>query len=252
MAGIPHSEPGRHAASYMGETDEEVKQWATNFADRIDADFVAYGLTAADAASIRAVTDQYVAAYALVRSPTTNTKAATIAKDGARTRLEAICRPFAMQIKANPHVPNELKSAAQVRVRKSHHTRVAPPRSRPVLSIKTMDWNGFVLRFRDIDLQDSTRKPNGAALLLLVAQFARPNEVDDAMDVVFVDIISRSPHRVKFPPAVQRGLAARYYACWVSAKGERGPWSRPLEMPAAFGGWSADDSQQELKLRQAA
>lgn len=252
MAGFPHSESGRHAASYMGETDNEVKAWAANFADHIDADFVAYGLTAADAASIRAVTDQYIAAYALVTSPTTNTKAATIAKNAARDALEETCRPFAMQIKANPHISGVLKFEAGVRVKKPHRTPIAPPRSRPVLSIKTMDLNGFVLKFRDVDLPDSRRKPDGAALLLLFAQFARPNEFDDAADdVIFVDVISRSPQRVEFPPAVHRGLAARYYGCWVTAKGERGPWSTPLDMPA-FGGWSAENSQQELKVRRAA
>lgn len=257
MAGIPHSESGRHAQSYMGETNGALKAWAANFADKIDADFIAYGLTAADAASIRAVTDQYIAAYALVTSPTTNTKAATIAKDGARKKLEAICRPFAMQIKANPHIPNALKSAAQIRLNKSHHTSITVPRSRPVLTIDTMDWTGFVLRFHDLELPDSRRKPDGAAFLLLVGQFARPNEFDDAVnDAVFVDLLSRSPQRVTFPPAVHRGLAARYYGCWVTARGERGPWSTPLEMPAAFGGVSAagetESSQQELKLPRAA
>jgi len=239
------SEPARRG-SYMGDSDGAVHQWSSVFAARIEAQPEAFGLTVDDAAAIRAVVDAYSAAYAKVVSPTLNSTAAAIAKNEKRAELERMCRPFAMQIKANPHVSNELKFSAGLRLDDAHRTPVGVPRTRPVLSVREMDWTGFVLRFRDSGMEESRAKPKGVTALLLCADFATPGSAngfeEGQRSVHFVALLTRSPQRVAFPPEVLDGRAARYHGCWVNTKGKLGPWSSPLTLPGtgAVGGGVMD------------
>ncbi len=231
MTSYDQSEPARRG-SYMGESDEQLKQWASHFADTVDANFAALGLTAGDAIAIRAVTDQYVAAYVLTTQPTTNSKSATIAKNSERAELERVCRPLAMQIKANPHVSNNLKFAVGVHLDDAHRTPIRSPRTRPVLSVREVSWTGFMLRFRDSGLVESRGKPKGAIGMLLGADFSTENGFNEGRrSVHHVALLTRSPHRVNFPPEVMDGKAARYYGCWITAKGKQGQWSSPLLVP---------------------
>src|SRR5687767_11080105 len=89
------------AAPYIPTPDEAFRTWAVGFATNISINPPLYSLTAAQAASIQSVVDDFVDKLAISSNVLTRTQQAIADKDDSRSIAESLCRQYAVQIKSN-------------------------------------------------------------------------------------------------------------------------------------------------------
>src|SRR5688500_6373209 len=87
--------------SYITTQDGLALTWMQTFAAGISAAPAIYQLTAADAANIQGVVNDYAASYAIALDHATRTPIAVLAKDESRNIAEQFCRQLAILIKFN-------------------------------------------------------------------------------------------------------------------------------------------------------
>lgn len=219
------------AESYIPSEDGLALTWMQSFAGGIVAKPSTYQLTAADAANIQSVVDDYAAAYAVAANLSTRTAVTVAAKDDARNVAEQLCRQFSIQIKFNAGVSDPDKIAIGVRPVNPNRDPINVPESSPLLNVIGATPGSHTVRYADTGTPDSGAKPFGAAQLqLFVAVGATP--VGDPDTAGFNGAYTKNPIGVGFDFA-DDGKVATYFARWASRKGEVGPWSLPVSMRIA-------------------
>ena len=122
-------------APYIPAKDASLNAWLANFSALLTANPYTYAQTPAVAATVATVVAAWTAAYALVTSPTTKTKATVAAKNTEKVLVLANVRPIAQQISLSPGVTSANKTAIGVNPRTSTPAPIAAPTTYPVLSI---------------------------------------------------------------------------------------------------------------------
>jgi hypothetical protein len=122
---------------------------------------------ASDAASISAYVAEFAEAMADCTDPATRTKAAVVAKDGAKASMLTVIRGYAQMIKRNAGVSNEAKIAIGVPVGDAGHTPVSSPATHPQLAVLGATPLTHTIRYSDPSSPKARAKPPGAAALLL-------------------------------------------------------------------------------------
>lgn len=88
-------------SDYIPQTDEGFRTYAENFAQNISLDPAKFMLTSAQAASIQAVVDEFVAKLAIAENEATRTKQTIADKNDARGIAKNLIRQYAIDIKFN-------------------------------------------------------------------------------------------------------------------------------------------------------
>lgn len=218
-------------ASYIPTKDADAVTWSQNFSDLITANPTDFGLVAGNAVTIAAVVTPWVAAYATAINPSTRTPASVTAKDNARAAMEAVCRPFAVQVSLNAGVTDENKTALGVTVRKTTPTPIPEPTTRPSLTLSSAQFNLQTIRYSDADLPTGKAKPPGAIGMELWVAVGTVPAIDPAQ-ASFSAIVTKSPYNLPTNPA-DRGKVITMFGRWSTRGGSGGrakvgPWSDPL------------------------
>lgn len=216
---------------YIPPDDDGFRTWAENFAQNISANPPLYMFTAAQAASIQGVVDDFVAALAVATNELTRTKPTIIAKDDARSIAETLCRQYAILIKDNTGITDEDKVAVGVRPINPNRDPIECPQTSPLLNILANTPGTQTLRFADTNTPDSRAKPFGASELQLFLAIGT-EEPAPLSSADFYGKFTRNPIAVDFNET-DDGKMATYYARWASVRGEVGPWSLPATMRIA-------------------
>lgn len=249
----------RENGAYIGDRDVDVLSWMNNFVDVVAApgNPPVYGLTDLDIDRLTQARDRFVAAFN-ANAPQHSNRVTVAAKNAARKAVEELCRALAMQIKNDRRIPEEAKLAAGVRPRPfandDKRTPVRAPHSFPVIQVIAMGPGTHTIRYTDVRLQPSGRKPPGAAMMLLFAEIAPPHLMTGADDALrLIATPTRNPYLMKFEPQ-HAGMLVRYKARWVTAKGVWGMWGAstlPMVVPlgtAPMAGSNEDEKNVSMKL----
>jgi hypothetical protein len=105
------------------------------------------------------------------------------------------------------------------------------PQTSPIISICYAKKGSQRLRFCDSMSPECAAKPFGAVGLQLYVAIGKGDWVMPD-ETTFLRIVTKTPFDVEFAEADNRKNAT-YYARWVSARGEVGPWSNPTSMTIA-------------------
>lgn len=211
------------ASPYIPSKDALYDSWSANFSSLIALSPASYGLASGDAAAITAAYAAWHAAYLLVTSPSTKTKATVQAKNTERVNSLAILRPYAQQIANNAGISADTKTAVGVNPRTSVPTPIAAPTTYPTLTISSALPLQHVMRYRDSLASPSVKsKPYGAAAAIL---FGLPSAtvVTDPTTLQFLASNTKSPFLQTWPSG-DVGKTAYYAARWITRKGLLGPW----------------------------
>ncbi len=214
--------------SYIPASDEGFRTWGETFATNISADPGKFLMTPAQAASVQAAVDDFVAKLAISSNEATRTRATIIEKDDARSIAETLCRQYAILIKDAPGVADSDKVTIGVRPINPDRNPVECPQTSPILSIILATPGVQEIRYSDSTTPDSRAKPFGASELQLFVAITADGQgsLDDAK---FLGKFTKNPVQVNFT-AEEDGANATYYARWASMRGETGPWSLPVTM----------------------
>lgn len=216
---------------YIPPTDEGFRTWAEHFASHLSADPATYMLTPPQAASVQAVVDDYVAKLSVATDEATRTKASIILKDDAKEVATQLCRQYAMLIKENSGISDDDKVNIGVRPINPNREPIDPPTTFPLLSILGNTPGCQTLRYSDSYTPDSAAKPFGATGMQLYVAVTDA-EAAPLSEALFQGMHTRNPVAVEFSEP-DDGKVATYYARWINAKGEHGPWSLPVSMRIA-------------------
>ena len=218
-------------SDYIPQTDEGFRTWAENFAQSISLDPAKFMLTAAQAASIQSVVDDYVAKLAIATNEFTRTSVTIADKDDALSAAKSLCRQYAIDIKFNAGIADGDKIGVGVRPVNPDREPIDVPTTPPLLNIVGQLPGQMTLRYADSSTPDSPSRPFGAASLQLFLGIT-PEEDAPIASCQFAGVYTRNPIEIEFNEADDK-KSATFYARWCSAKGEVGPWSLPVSMTIA-------------------
>lgn len=230
MGGTPYTQ----TQSYIPSTDSGFRDFLNNFATLIAANPGKYDLEASDAQVLMNHNDTYEAAYVPCQSAATRTTGLVTQKDAVKAAAIASVRVYAMLIKNNAGISDQDKLELGLHLNDTTRTPIPAPSSAPILMIVSAFSGEHQIRYADENTPASRRKPEGAVQMQLnqtVGIGANP----DPNASELVGLFTRQPIRVSQDP-MNVGKTATYFARWVNAKGEFGPWSLPVAMTIAFGG----------------
>ncbi|MGC4033525.1 MAG: hypothetical protein QM754_17695 [Tepidisphaeraceae bacterium] len=181
-------------------------------------------------------------ALSTAHSPHTRSPIATMKKEQARAELEAVLRPMANQIRANPAIDSTSKFILGMRDRAKPRPADGPPTDAPRLWFtraihETAGVPEHVLEFGH---RDAGGRPPGVARIEIFADLipadADPNRHYREGSVgrpVYLRSYTKSPVRL-VPPLAEKPMRVVYFARWADAGGEVGPFRRPR-----WRGWKA-------------
>lgn len=216
---------------YIPNAMSSFDDWMANFSTNLTADPTVYGLVAGDAVVVAAAFVVWHAAYVAALDPSTRTPAAIAAKDDARTALTALVRPYAIAIRNNAGVSNELKTTIGVTVPDLDRTEIPAPLTFPVLTL-TNDAPGVL----KVDWKDSAAivgkaKPFGA-IQAEVYVVASNTIVSDPTIIPFEGLHTKSPFFITLPEG-DVGKQAYVVARWVTRRGLTGPFGAVQSLTVA-------------------
>jgi hypothetical protein len=206
--------------------------WAANFSTKLTANPTDYGLIAGDAVIVDAAWDIFTAAYALSSVPATRTSPAIAATDAARASLEAVIRPYAVLISANPAIPAQDKVDIGVTVRATTRTPTPAPTDAPAVTILSAIPLSQTLEYA-VPGNIGKAKPNGSIGMELRRSIGVVAATDPDQ-CAHVGTFTKSPLTQSFDAANQ-GKICTYFARFVTRGGpagqsQSGPWSAPLTL----------------------
>lgn len=216
---------------YIPPPDGNFNAWVGQFHSYASANLAALGLSAGDLAPVSAAMGSWSAAYAANTAARAAAEAAATAKTQARRELESLVRTLVRRLQASPAVSDAERQSLGLRVRDRTPTPIPPPSTRPRAAADTGQRLRHLLRLADETTPARRAKPPGAAACLVFAKIGGAPPAD-ASECAFIGSASRGRLTVDYA-GDDGGKPAHYLACWVNAKGQRGPWSETLTVTIA-------------------
>lgn len=209
--------------SYIPPRNADLLAWSLNFSALITASPATYGLVSGDATAIAAQYAALAAAYALITSPSTKTKATVSAFNTQKIDALALFRPYAQTISLNAGVASADKTALGVNPRTSVPLPITAPTTFPVVSIQSASTAGLIMRYRDNTASPSVKaKPYGVVGVLIFAK-ASATVITDPTALTYNSTQPKAPFTLSLPNT--SGEVVYVAARWITKKGLVGPWS---------------------------
>ena len=112
--------------------------------------------------------------------------------------------------------------------RGSRDKQAASLESVPLLNFISATPGAHRMTYADRRTPSSPRKPKDAQCLQVFAAMT-PNGLGSVEDARYVRTVTRTPFEITWSDE-HDGAVATYYARWMSARGETGPWSLPVSV----------------------
>ena len=219
------------ADPYIPNTDEAARTWMVTFGSGIESDMSAYQLGSADVATINTAVNAYAAALAISSDPSTRNAGTVAAKTAARRSATGICRQYAILIKNNAGISDQNKLDIGVNPVNTSRTPINVPATSPLVSVLGATQGAQTVRYANGDTTTSAAKPFGATQIQLFVAVTTAATADPAQATLYGSF-TKNPIGVEFNHA-DDGKVATYFARWISARGDVGPWSTPVSLRIA-------------------
>lgn len=217
--------------NYLPGPDSNYLAWVQNFQAYISANMAALNLVAGDIAPITSGLASFDADLSAHVTAKNAAMAAKQAKDDSRRDLTADIRPLVRRIQANPNVTDAMRAAMAITVPDSNPTPVGPPSTRPIASITLGQRLQHTLNFVDEATPTRRAKPAGAIGVEVWGKVGTTPPANEG-ELRFMRIDSSTPAVLNFT-AEDGNKTAYYWTRWVTATGERGPWSEQVSATIA-------------------
>lgn len=216
---------------YVPPRDGDFNVWVVNFANTLNVNYAAYGLTLAEKNQISTLTNTWTVAFIAALGGTTRSPATIAAKDAARLQLVAALRPLAVRIILNPSVSNSQREALGVTVRSGVRTPTPPIATAPALYIVNAIPLQIKLQYRDVTTPDSKDKPKGCTSCQIFASVGTVPSISPEQ-AAYKMTVNKTPFVMPFISSEQ-GKVATLWSRWFAPAGpggvsQVGPWSSPL------------------------
>jgi len=198
---------------------------SANFASLIATGFASYGLTSAQSTSFGTLNTALQSAYSAAIEPTTRTRVTITTKNQAIKTLRASAILLAKIIYATPTV-TDAQLVGLGLLPRSSRTPVPAPTTAPVVEVRSVSGRLVNLRLHSADSE--RRGMEHGARGANVYSYVGATPPTDPRDYHFEGMTTRTITQILFPNAVASGATVWLSACWVSARGQLGPASAPV------------------------
>jgi hypothetical protein len=217
--------------SYIPAADGAFDAWAANFATLIGNDPHSYGLEPADALRIGDAQTDWRTAYLTATTPETRTSPAIAAKDASRRTLEAVVRPYAIDIRNNQGVTDEQRADLGLTIPKTVPTPIPAPTSAPAIALRQSNPGVIVMSYSDTANPEGKAKPYGVIGVELWASIGT-EAATSPEQCRYVGTRTKSPMRLA-TQAADAGKTVTLFARYTTRSGpggvaQTGPWSSRL------------------------
>lgn len=217
-----------------------VLAWSSNFSQKLNADWSAYGVSEQQATAYQAVHDTFAAAYKLSRDNSTRTPAVVVAKNIALKALEAEARMLGRQVRGTATTTAAQRVLLGLgQATEGKGSPIKPPALGPRVRIANVMINVVTIQLFNAESMSRVAKPRGAAGAYVFA-FVGKQASSNIADWKFIASTTRATCEVTFPNDLPPGTMVWLCACWVSPTAERSPVSQPQATYLQYGvAWAA-------------
>jgi hypothetical protein len=208
---------------FLPTQESHLDNWLANFSAKTTASPASYGLSSGDASLIKVAVDAWHAAYLTAIAPTTRTAPAVAEKRVQKKNVVAVVRGYAGRVRSNSTVSRELQIGLGLKLRSAKGSPVPVPSTQPVLTVRRIDMGSHQMWAADIEAAPRRGKPAWAAGLM-VFRAVGEEPTHRPQDAAFLTLVTKTSFVSTFAHA-DAGKTASYFARWINAKGELGPWS---------------------------
>ncbi|MBX3395393.1 MAG: hypothetical protein KF841_08490 [Phycisphaerae bacterium] len=213
-------------ADYIPAADAEFQAWQTNFVNYANANLAALGLTAADMAPIDTAQTEWESAYPAHVTAVASAESARAAKDAARAGYVSLVRSLVRRLQASPQVNDAERAALGITIPDSNPSPIGPPATAPLGSIECSGRLRHKIDFVDESTPTRKAKPLGVLGAEIWGAISDTPPTDPSQ-FIFRGLSTRAPLVVTYPGS-DGGRMAWYWLRWVNSRGEKGPWSNPV------------------------
>ena len=211
---------------YIPDADPEFKDWVKIYAEYINVNFAALGLTVAQNTALQAFFADWEAAYDAHLEGQATASSLTQHKNTARKNLEENVKELTNTLQSRSAVTNEQKAALQITIRKTTKTSPPVPTTRPVGIVDNSKRLEHKIKFFDEATPNSIKKPDGVRACEIWHKVDGPPPVDEK-EVTYVAFDTRTPYIVHYD-GTDAGKMAHYMLRWINTRNEHGPWSETI------------------------
>jgi len=216
--------------------DNELRSFAENYDQIINADPASVGLTALEASSYSATLSSYVTALGLAQSPMTNSQGNISAKNTQKSDLVTATRSTARVIRNHPGITDQQLTNLGLTVPDPTPSPVPVPTSAPDILIDKTAGNLVTVRLRDAENPDSRGKPegvSGASIYQFVG--AQPPSLGDIEAWTFHGNTTRTLNTLDFSDE-QPGATIWLTSVWFNTRMDSGPATDPVvvQLPGTY------------------
>jgi len=208
---------------YIPTTDAELGDWLAHFVAPIVANPGAYGLSAADAATLQADQTAWTRDYPAHTQAETTSRAARQTKQETRAKVETDVRASVKKINATPAVTDAQRSTLGLKPHAAVRIAVAQPATRPIGRLEATGHATLTIHFTDAATPALKAKPHGIHGCEVWSHVGDPAPADPS-GFAFIALDTRTPY-VDEHPSADAGKSVQYMLRWQNTKGEHGPWS---------------------------
>ena len=209
-------------ADYMPGTDADFNAWQANFVSYANANQVALGLEAADITALTTAQTDWSTDFTAHIAAKAAARGAAQSKDEARAGFVDVIRPLVRRLQASPTITDAERAGLGITIEKIP-TPVGTPKTAPLVSVESGNRLQHTLRFVDSATPTRKAKPAGVMGVEIWAKVGdEPPAGEEELKFIAVD--TSAPYTLNFTSA-EANKNAYYWLRWVSATGERGPWS---------------------------
>ena len=221
-------------SDYMPSPDGDFDTWQTSFYTYASAHLADLGLVAADLTPITTARTAWTNGLAANAVAQPAARAARQTKDDARTAYETLIRALVRRLQASPSVDDAERQALGITVKDTVATLTAASAAatRPVGVVDTSERLRHTIKFFDEATPQSRAKPTGVMGCEIWVKVGDPAPADPS-ELQFLTLDTATPYLAEYE-GKSAGLKAHYMLRWVTAHGDKGPWSETVS--ATVGG----------------
>lgn len=214
-------------ADYIEDSDSLFNIQQGVIIQECKANATAWGIPATELTILGTKQTSWNTSYAAASNVNVRSHVDVVAKDDARSALEEVIRTFVNQwIANNPKVTNSQREKMGLTVKSETRTPVAVPKTFPVATVDFSTRLQHKVAFRDSATPSSKAKPAGAHGCEIWAKIGKEAPKSES-DLHYLGTCTATPFLNTFD-GEEAGETVHYWLRWVNTKGERGPWSTPV------------------------
>ncbi len=218
--------------SYLPRRDAELVTWSANFATKISAAPLTYGLTTSQAANYADFRDIFVQVYQTASSPATRSPTNIIIKDEKRSELVANTRQLVGIVQKYPGTTDPMRSELGINIPKQREPVPVPAVSPSIDLLRILGHEADIVLHTGV--LSSIAKPDGvkgASVFYAVGETAPVN----VNEWVFVMNTQKNKETVTFDLALTPGTKVWITAFWYNTRSQSGPAADPISTVINYG-----------------